>query len=235
MVINWTIQEPGITSAIVGARNAEQAEHNAKALSFRLSPEECAGDSPRLRRHLRGDDGQLIRRSILGGLLIRAACPREPRACRPRDGRAEESQVGAITTPPPILQYADSPRPIVPRRHREASIAMASHRTPPSLRAFELARERYAELGVDVDLAMEQLARVSVSLHCWQGDDVGGFEGSDESLGGGLAVTGNYPGKARTPDELRSDLEKAYGLIPGQAPAQPPRQLCRDGRHEGRA
>jgi L-rhamnose isomerase len=83
-------------------------------------------------------------------------------------------------------------------------------------RSFSLARERYAELGVDVDRAMEKLGKVAVSLHCWQGDDVGGFEDSDEILGGGLAVTGNYPGKARTPDELRSDLEKAYVLIPGR-------------------
>jgi L-rhamnose isomerase len=83
-------------------------------------------------------------------------------------------------------------------------------------RSYYLASERYAALGVDVGLVLERLSTISVSLHCWQGDDVGGFEQSRESLGGGLAVTGNYPGKARTPDELRSDLELAYSLIPGK-------------------
>src|SRR4051794_10683035 len=76
--------------------------------------------------------------------------------------------------------------------------------------AYEAARERYAELGVDVEAALERLSRVAISLHCWQGDDVGGFEGSGEAIGGGLAVTGNYPGKARTADELRGDLEKTF-------------------------
>jgi L-rhamnose isomerase len=83
-------------------------------------------------------------------------------------------------------------------------------------RAFALAQERYAGLGVDVEQAMRRLARFSISLHCWQGDDVGGFEKSSEGLGGGLAVTGNYPGKARTPEELRADLDQALSLIPGR-------------------
>lgn len=81
--------------------------------------------------------------------------------------------------------------------------------------AYELAKERYAEIGVDTGAAIKQLSRVSISLHCWQGDDVGGFEKDAGELGGGLAVTGNYPGKARTADELRADLEKAFSLIPG--------------------
>ncbi|MGI9429824.1 MAG: L-rhamnose isomerase [Bythopirellula sp.] len=81
--------------------------------------------------------------------------------------------------------------------------------------AYQLASERYAELGVQTESALEQLAAIPISLHCWQGDDVGGFERSDQELGGGLAVTGNYPGKARTVDQLRSDLEEAYSLIPG--------------------
>ena len=89
-------------------------------------------------------------------------------------------------------------------------------RTEQIERAFGLAKERYAELGVDAGAALERLARVPVSLHCWQGDDVGGFESAGSELGGGLAVTGNYPGKARTPDELRSDLDKALSLIPGR-------------------
>lgn len=83
-------------------------------------------------------------------------------------------------------------------------------------RAFALANERYSESGVDAGQALKTLAGVPVSLHCWQGDDVGGFETSGESLGGGLAVTGNYPGKARTPAELRADFEMAISLIPGR-------------------
>ncbi len=80
---------------------------------------------------------------------------------------------------------------------------------------YELAKERYAALGVDTDAALDKLAATPISLHCWQGDDVAGFEGPAGEVGGGLAVTGNYPGKARTADELRSDLDKAYSLIPG--------------------
>ena len=82
--------------------------------------------------------------------------------------------------------------------------------------AYALAKERYAELGVQVDEVMELLSKISISLHCWQGDDVGGFERDGAELtGGGIQATGNYPGKARTPDELRSDLDKALSLIPG--------------------
>ncbi len=82
--------------------------------------------------------------------------------------------------------------------------------------AYALAKERYAALGVDTDQAMARLAGIPISLHCWQGDDVGGFESAGGELGGGLAVTGNYPGKARTADELRQDLDKTYSLIPGR-------------------
>ncbi len=81
--------------------------------------------------------------------------------------------------------------------------------------AYIHARQRYADLGVNTDDALRRLAAVSVSLHCWQGDDVGGFEQPDGKLGGGLAATGNYPGKARTPEELRRDAAKALSLIPG--------------------
>ncbi len=81
--------------------------------------------------------------------------------------------------------------------------------------AWKLARERYAALGVDVDKAIKRLKSIPVSLHCWQGDDVGGFEQQGDAIGGGLAVTGNYPGRARTPDELRADLDQALALIPG--------------------
>jgi L-rhamnose isomerase len=81
--------------------------------------------------------------------------------------------------------------------------------------AYRIAHERYAALGVNTDARLKQLANVPVSLHCWQGDDVGGFENIGGTLGGGFVATGNYPGKARTPEELRADLEKAYSLIPG--------------------
>ena len=81
-------------------------------------------------------------------------------------------------------------------------------RTKNVERAYRLAHERYAEMGVNTDDAMAALARISLSIHCWQGDDVGGFEKAGQELGAGLAVTGNYPGKARTPDELRSKLRE---------------------------
>jgi len=81
--------------------------------------------------------------------------------------------------------------------------------------AYDLAKERYASLGVDTDQALAALGKITISLHCWQGDDVAGLEHNGGALGGGLAATGNYPGKARTADELRSDLDQAYSLIPG--------------------
>jgi len=82
--------------------------------------------------------------------------------------------------------------------------------------AYQAAKERYTELGVDTDAAMARLARIAISLHCWQGDDVGGFEIKEQGLdGGGIMATGAYPGKARTADELRADIEKALSLIPG--------------------
>jgi L-rhamnose isomerase len=92
---------------------------------------------------------------------------------------------------------------------------MASTETPIH-QAYILAQERYAALGVNTEQALAQLARIPLSLHCWQGDDVGGFEDPGRGLSGGIMATGNYPGKARTPDELRADLDKAYRLIPGQ-------------------
>ena len=83
-------------------------------------------------------------------------------------------------------------------------------------RAYRLAREQYAEYGVDTDAALRRLAAVRLSLHCWQGDDVGGFERSGGLSDGGIQATGNYPGKARTADELRRDLDQALVLIPGR-------------------
>jgi L-rhamnose isomerase len=81
--------------------------------------------------------------------------------------------------------------------------------------AYEQARESYAEYGVDTDAALAKLSKIPVSLHCWQGDDVKGFEVIDTS-GGGIMATGNYPGIARNGNELRQDFEKAVSLIPGK-------------------
>lgn len=78
------------------------------------------------------------------------------------------------------------------------------------------ARERYAAFGVDTENALERLARIPLSIHCWQGDDVTGFEGLGEGLSGGIQVTGHYPGKARNFDELTADFDKACSLIPGK-------------------
>jgi len=83
-------------------------------------------------------------------------------------------------------------------------------------KTYQLANDQYGAWGVDVVAALDRLSAISISLHCWQGDDVNGFENFGEAIGGGLAVTGNYPGRARTIDELRSDLEQAYRLIPGR-------------------
>ncbi len=83
-------------------------------------------------------------------------------------------------------------------------------------KAFSMAQDRYAELGVDVQKALKTLSNISLSVHCWQADDVSGFETPDSELsGGGIQVTGSYPGKAGTIRELQADLEKVYSLIPG--------------------
>ena len=81
--------------------------------------------------------------------------------------------------------------------------------------AYEIAKERYAAIGVDTEKVIEQLQNFHLSMHCWQADDVKGFEAQAGSLDGGLAVTGNYPGAARNIDELRADVLKAKSLIPG--------------------
>ncbi|MDR1880923.1 MAG: L-rhamnose isomerase [Tannerellaceae bacterium] len=81
--------------------------------------------------------------------------------------------------------------------------------------AYEVAVERYAALGVDVKQALDNLNSISLSLHCWQADDVSGFESQGGELTGGIQVTGNYPGRARSIEELRADIKKAASLIPG--------------------
>ncbi|WP_159721963.1 L-rhamnose isomerase [Enterococcus sp. CSURQ0835] len=81
---------------------------------------------------------------------------------------------------------------------------------------YEEAKARYAAIGVDTDQALKKLEQIKISMHCWQGDDVTGFLNPDGELTGGIMATGNYPGAAHTPAQLREDLEKAYSLIPGK-------------------
>jgi len=102
--------------------------------------------------------------------------------------------------------------------------------------AWKLARERYADKGVDAEAALETMSSLSLSLHCWQGDDVRGFEGAGDLTDGGIATTGNHPGRARNADELREDLDTAYALLPGTHRlnlhaiyAEPPTPVDRDG------
>lgn len=81
--------------------------------------------------------------------------------------------------------------------------------------SYQSAKEKYAKIGVDTEKALDTLKDISVSIHCWQGDDVGGFDSTD-ALSGGIQATGNYPGKATTPEELMADIDKAFSLIPGK-------------------
>src|SRR5699024_11163587 len=81
---------------------------------------------------------------------------------------------------------------------------------------YQSAKVEYEKWGVDVEEAMKKLNNISISLNCWQGDDIEGFEMEERELSGGIDVTGDYPGKAGTPNELRGDLEKALSLIPGK-------------------
>lgn len=81
---------------------------------------------------------------------------------------------------------------------------------------YEYAKEKYASLGVDTEEAMRQLSGIKISMHCWQGDDIKGFLFRDQELTGGIQATGNYPGAARTPAELRADMEEAFRMIPGK-------------------
>ncbi|WP_371069066.1 L-rhamnose isomerase [Sediminibacillus sp. JSM 1682029] len=81
---------------------------------------------------------------------------------------------------------------------------------------YKMAKEAYERWGIDVEGALDKLQKIPISIHCWQGDDVSGFEVNKQELSGGIDVTGNYPGKAKTPEQLRGDLEKALSLIPGK-------------------
>lgn len=82
-------------------------------------------------------------------------------------------------------------------------------------KAYELAKELYASFGVDTEAAMKRVAKIPVSVHCWQGDDVRGFENPDGDLTGGIQTTGNYPGRAKNIDQLRADIDKVFSLVPG--------------------
>ena len=82
--------------------------------------------------------------------------------------------------------------------------------------SYNDAKKKFAKIGIDTEKVLKDLAKVSISLHCWQGDDVGGFESVDGGASNGIQTTGNYPGKARTPEQLMSDLEFALALIPGR-------------------
>lgn len=82
--------------------------------------------------------------------------------------------------------------------------------------SYETAKQVFADWGVDAEAAIVRLSGIPISMHCWQGDDVGGFETKSGTSGGGIQATGNHPGRARTPDELRADLEFAYSMIPGR-------------------
>ena len=81
--------------------------------------------------------------------------------------------------------------------------------------SYQYAKERYRTIGVDTDAVLKRLDRIPISIHCWQGDDVGGFEAPDAELsGGGIQVTGSYPGKAQTIEQLRADLEEVLSIVP---------------------
>jgi L-rhamnose isomerase len=84
-------------------------------------------------------------------------------------------------------------------------------------KSYKLAKEQYAAIGVDTDAVVKQMDDLVISLHCWQTDDVGGFEKADAVLGGGgIQATGNFPGKARTIDQMRADLDKVFAILPGK-------------------
>ena len=90
-----------------------------------------------------------------------------------------------------------------------------SMRKETKMNHYEAAREKYRLAGVDTEAVIEKMMKIPVSLHCWQGDDVKGFD-QDGPLTGGIQTTGNYPGKARTPQELMADMEQALSLMPGK-------------------
>ena len=93
---------------------------------------------------------------------------------------------------------------------------MERREIPDCGKNYEIVKERFAEYGVDTETALRAIDEVEISMHCWQGDDVTGFEVSEQGMSGGILATGNYPGRARNANELRADYEKAFSLIPGR-------------------
>ena len=83
-------------------------------------------------------------------------------------------------------------------------------------KGYELAKEWYAQYGVDTEAAIEACESIPISLHCWQGDDITGYEKTNCALTGGIQVIGDYPGKAKTADQLRNDMSFAFGFVPGK-------------------
>ena len=102
-------------------------------------------------------------------------------------------------------------------------------------KAYEIAKERYAAVGVDTEKVMETMQNFHLSLHCWQADDVTGFEVQAGSLTGGIQATGNYPGKARNIDELRADILKASFIYTRYSPFESARNLWRLSRKSRRS
>jgi len=98
------------------------------------------------------------------------------------------------------------------------------------MKGYEFAKEYYARYGVDVDKAIELADKAPISMHCWQGDDVGGFEKADSAITGGIQATGNYPGKARNPEELRNDIAFAMSFIPGTKKVNVHASYCEAGK-----
>ena len=100
-------------------------------------------------------------------------------------------------------------------RGKQISEKQINRKEKLKIMSYIEAKEKYALLGVDTEAALEKLSGVTLSVHCWQGDDVIGFD-SREALSGGIQTTGNYPGRARTPEELMADMDRAFSLIPGK-------------------
>ena len=119
---------------------------------------------------------------------------------------------GNINSASRVAADAVKSKPTLYKKHNnERNITMID-----TSKAYEIAREQYAQIGVDTDAAIDRLSNVEISMNCWQGDDVNGFLFKDTALSGGIQATGNYIGAARTPQELRSDAELAFSLIPGK-------------------
>ena len=218
MVINWTIQEPGITAAIVGARNAEQAEHNAGALSFRLSPEECA----EIRQAFDATSA-----AMMAELSRRSHRRREFAGGCPALGRSYHDARRASYNTADSSDRTDT-------RRRDAQTPWRAPTRPSSGPSTWPGSGTPSSASTSTG-ALERLATVAVSLHCWQGDDVGGFEGDRRGArrrpGRHRELSGQGPDARRAAGRPREGLR----ADPRHAPAQPPRQLRRDRRHDGRA